>query len=114
MTAKRDHDASPPGMHDTVRHAILAALREEGPLSAREISQAVGISEKEVADHLGHLRKTLAAEGGRLLMTPPECRKCGFVFAKRERLTKPGRCPVCKGEAIRPPAYALALRTKTK
>lgn len=113
MTTKRDHDAAPPEMQDTVRHAILAALREEGPLSARGISQAVGISEKEVAGHLGHLRKTLAAEGDRLVVAPPACRKCGFVFAKRERLTKPGRCPVCKGEAIRPPAYSIEPHRRT-
>jgi hypothetical protein len=107
MTGKREYDKAPPEMHDTVRRAILAVLREEGPLSARDISQAVGIPEKEVAGHLDHLRKTLAAEGERLAVTPPECRKCGFVFAKRERLTRPGRCPVCKGESLDPPLFGV-------
>ncbi len=94
--------------HDTVRHAIRAAL-EEGPHTAQELSSACSIPEKEVYDHLEHIGKTVAHEGRRLVMVPSECRKCGFVFRKRERLTKPGRCPVCRGSSIRDPRYAIPL-----
>lgn len=42
-----------------------------------------------------------------LEITPAECRNCGFVFAKRERLTSPGKCPVCRNEAILDPLFRI-------
>ena len=95
-----------PEMHETIRREILSRLRE-GPVSAKELSAGVGIPEKEVAGHLEHIRKTIAQSGLRLIVTPAECRKCGFLFAKRERLTKPGKCPVCKSESIHEPLFAV-------
>jgi len=38
-----------------------------------------------------------------LMIVPAECKKCGFVFAKRDKFRKPGKCPVCKGESIQEP-----------
>jgi len=90
----------------TIRHQ-LRTLLEEGPLTAKEISAAVRRPEKEIADHLEHLRKSLHSEGRRLSQVPAECRECGFVFRKRDRLKAPSRCPVCKGEAISDPSYRV-------
>jgi DNA-binding transcriptional ArsR family regulator len=45
-----------PSMHDTIRQEINAALRE-GPCSARELSAAAGIPEREMPAHLEHVRK---------------------------------------------------------
>lgn len=91
---------------ETVRRHILALL-EEGPCTAKEISWAIRRPEKEVEDHLVHLRKTLHAEGRRILQIPAECRGCGFAFRKRDRLTSPGRCPVCRGESISDPSFRV-------
>ncbi len=91
---------------DTVRHLIIAGL-EEGPLSALDISGLVGIPEKEVAGHLEHIRQSLSRSGKRLVIQPAECAKCGFVFEKRGRLTRPGKCPVCKGESIHAPVFRV-------
>ncbi len=99
-----------PAMHDTVRQEITAAL-SESPCSARDLSALVSIPEREVAGHLEHIRKTLASAGKHLLMIPAECKKCGFVFAKREKLTRPGKCPVCKGESIREPLFSVEERS---
>lgn len=96
----------PVEMHDTVRREIIAVL-EQGERSARDLSSEVGISEKEVYSHLEHIRKTMSATGRHLAITPAECRKCGFVFSKRERLKKPGKCPVCKGESIHVPLFFI-------
>jgi hypothetical protein len=38
---------------------------------------------------------------------PAVCKKCGFVFAKREKLKRPGKCPVCRGESIREPRFTI-------
>ena len=91
---------------ETIRRQ-LRTLLEEGPLTAKEISTAVRRPEKEIADHLEHLRKSLHSEGRRLSQVPAECRECGFVFRKRDRLKAPSRCPVCKGEAISDPSFRL-------
>jgi len=90
--------------HETVRHAIIALL-EKNELTAREISEQTGIGEKDVYDHLEHIQ--LHRQNLHLAMTPAVCHKCGFVFRKRERLKKPGRCPVCRGEFIDPPSFFI-------
>jgi predicted Zn-ribbon and HTH transcriptional regulator len=91
---------------DTVRHEIIALL-EGRAASAREISTSVGIPEKEVYDHLGHIRKTMSKRSRRLVVTPALCLKCGFLFKKREKLRKPHRCPVCQGELIEDPLFSV-------
>ncbi len=105
----KQRDREPPvpqEMHETLRRKMLEAL-EEGPRSARELSSEVRLPEKEVYDHLEHLRKTADTAGLRFIITPAECAKCGFIFSKRERLKKPGKCPVCKGESIHEPLFAI-------
>lgn len=93
---------------DTVRRRILADL-EQGPLSAFDLSGLVGIPEKEVAGHLEHIRRTLHHTGRRLEVQPAECTKCGFLFEKRNRLTRPSRCPVCRSESIHAPLFSLVI-----
>lgn len=92
---------------ETTRRQIRTLL-EEGPCTAKEISSFVHRPEKEVESHLEHLRKSLRSEGRRLDLIPAECRGCGFVFRKRDRLKAPTRCPVCKGEAISDPSFRVA------
>ncbi|MHB8844519.1 MAG: transcriptional regulator [Nitrospirota bacterium] len=106
---KKESPRAPAAASDTVRRLIMTEL-EEGPLSARDISGLVGIPEKEVAGHLEHIRQSLHRAGGRLVVQPAECSKCGFVFDKRERLTRPSRCPVCKGESLHAPLFSLSRR----
>lgn len=97
----------PSPREETVRQRILELLR--GPaLTPREISAEVGIREREVARHLEHIRKSLHHTAGQLLIEPATCRKCGFAFAKRERLDRPGRCPMCKGQSIAEPRFSIS------
>ena len=96
----------PVDMPDTARHEILLALGQS-VLSAGEISRRVRISEREVYGHLEHIRKTVSKIGKHLIITPAKCRKCGFAFTKRERLRKPGRCPLCRGESIQEALFSI-------
>lgn len=107
MKSKPKKPVIPPEKHDTVRHEIQALLSGHD-LSAKDISMAIGIPEKEVYDHLDHVRLMLRRSGAILLVVPASCRKCGFVFSKRNRLTKPGRCPVCRGEQIEEPRFSVS------
>ena len=82
-------------------------MLEAGAVSARDISQALRIREKDVYDHLAHVRRTMAGQGRKLTVQPFACLKCGFVFKERQRFTRPGRCPQCRETYLEEPLYAL-------
>jgi predicted Zn-ribbon and HTH transcriptional regulator len=92
----------------TIRQALKELLEGEA-LSALELSQRLSVPEKEVYEHLAHLARA-PGPGRRFHLIPSICRKCGFTFTKRERLTPPSRCPVCRGESIKRPRFALPPR----
>jgi predicted Zn-ribbon and HTH transcriptional regulator len=100
-------DEHVPERTETVRDAIAAELRGE-PLTTHELSERVRIPEREVADHLEHLARSARGRGERLVVTPPRCLACGFVFEARDRLTRPGKCPSCRASRIAPPRFSLA------
>ncbi len=105
MRKKPSEPPVPAERQETVRQEITSLLEGE-TLSAKEMSSIVRASEKEVYDHLGHIQKNRAVK---LRTVPAECRKCGFVFRKRQRLKKPGKCPVCKGELIKEPLFSIKM-----
>ncbi len=90
----------------TARQQIVAQL-EDADMTARDLSQALGISEKEVIRHLAHIEKSLAAQGRRLTISPSLCLACGFRFIRRRRFTRPGRCPQCRRTRITDPAFTV-------
>ena len=89
----------------TVRQSIVFILKDQ-ELTARDISQAVGIREKEVYEHLAHIARS-NIPGGKFIVRPSECLNCGYVFKKRDRLTPPGRCFLCRSEAITPTRFTI-------
>jgi predicted Zn-ribbon and HTH transcriptional regulator len=91
----------------TIRDSIHRVLLD-GPASARDLSKLVGISEREVGDHLQHLERSLRHKGETLLIAPPICVDCGFEFNQRHRYTRPGRCPKCRGRRISLPLFRVA------
>lgn len=90
--------------HETAR-ARLRELLRAGPATARELSERAHLSEKEVRQHLQHLVRSARGRGDRISIEPSRCEACGFVFEGRDRLGKPGRCPVCRGSRIHPPRF---------
>ncbi|MEJ2220695.1 MAG: ArsR family transcriptional regulator [Desulfobacterales bacterium] len=90
----------------TIRQKIISLLIKE-EMSAREISGAVGISEKEVSEHLAHIARSVASRDKNLMITPANCLACGYVFEGRRRFTRPGRCPQCKKSHIQSPRFHI-------
>ncbi len=88
----------------TLRQQIQDLLTSE-EMTVRELSQTVRIPEKEVLDHLAHIERSALSHGKQLTIKPFECLSCGFVFDKRSRLSKPGRCPKCKKSHIQNARY---------
>ena len=91
----------------TIRQRIIFCL-DDKESDAREISQAVGIREKEVYEQLPHVARTLKPKGKKLIIRPSQCKGCGYVFKDRKRFTPPSRCPRCRGEWIENPTYRIS------
>jgi predicted Zn-ribbon and HTH transcriptional regulator len=91
---------------ETVRRQIIVLLSQK-EMSAMDLSQDLGIREKEVYEHLPHIERSLAAQGKELVIRPSLCLKCGYVFKDRKRFTRPGRCPQCKGTHLQRPTYEI-------
>lgn len=93
-----------------MRDAIADALRE-GPADARDLSAAVGIRERDVAEHLQHLARSLEQRGEHLAVTPATCLACGYAFRDRVRLSRPSACPRCRSTRIDPPVFRIEPKT---
>lgn len=92
----------------TIRQALKELLQERA-YSALELSQTLSIPEKEVYEHLQHLARA-PGPGLKFHLIPAVCRSCGYILTKRERLTIPSRCPVCRRQSISRPRFALEAR----
>lgn len=94
----------------TLRMRIMVLLMRTGrSLTAREIAIEVGLGpkgERRVYSDLGHVAKSLKSRYGfALLMDPPRCSSCGYVFSTMRKPRKPNRCPKCKSERIEAPRF---------
>jgi predicted Zn-ribbon and HTH transcriptional regulator len=95
---------------ETIRREIISVL-EGKTLSAKDISVDVRVSEREIYEHLEHIQRTINKSEHNFIVTPSECKKCGFVFRKRDRLKKPGKCPVCRSESIQEPLFSIRKKS---
>jgi predicted Zn-ribbon and HTH transcriptional regulator len=90
----------------TIRQGILSLLSAQ-ELDARDLSQELGLKEKEIYEHLVHVERSVAASRGRFVITPSQCLLCGYVFEDRRRFTRPGRCPQCRRSKIQNPSFRI-------
>jgi len=91
----------------TIRQKIFLLLNDK-VMTAREISQAIGIREREVYEHLPHIALSAMAQQRKLVVLPFGCMSCGYVFEERKRFTRPSRCPRCKKTHLETPTYRLS------
>ncbi len=106
MGKGRKEPSLPIERRETIRRYISAVLQEH-TLSAKDMSTYLRIPEKDVYEHLEHIRKTISKDNYRLVVVPAQCERCGFAFRKRGRLSQPGKCPMCHGSLILPPLFAI-------
>ena len=83
----------------TIRQEIISHL-ENGPMTVRDISQSVGIMEKDVYHHLAFIEKTVKHQKKKIHVKPYYCQDCGFKFKSRKTFKKPGKCPMCRDGRI--------------
>jgi len=91
---------------NTIRRYITTLL-EEKTLSSREISLYLKIPEKDLINHFEHIKISIKKYHQHLKIIPSRCERCGFVFKKRERFSKPSRCPVCHSSFVTEPLFSI-------
>jgi predicted Zn-ribbon and HTH transcriptional regulator len=82
----------------TFRKALIDILTAQ-PRSVSSIARELGLKRGEVEDDLRHAIRSARAAGMRVLIEPARCRACGFVFGE-EKLSKPSKCPQCRGTRL--------------
>lgn len=82
----------------TIRTDLLRLLSAE-PKSVSSLARELGLTKRDVEDHLRHAIRTARASGHDVIVEPAECRTCGFQF-DADKLVKPGKCPQCRGTRL--------------
>ena len=99
-----------PPSERTPRQRIMDVLTIS-PMTSRRLAEIIGITERQIEEHLQHIAKSAARDRSiRFRVEPSECQDCGFIFRDRSRLTRPSRCPRCRSEAITAPRYSIKRR----
>ena len=77
------------------------------PRTVSSLAREMGLRRAEVEEDLRHAIRSARAAGERVDVEPARCKACGFVFDP-EKLTKPGKCPECRGTRIFEPLISIA------
>lgn len=77
----------------------LLDLVSSGPRTASSLARELRIDRHDIEDDLRHMITSARAAGHTVIIEPARCKTCGFVF-DQQRLTKPGKCPQCRGSRI--------------
>jgi predicted Zn-ribbon and HTH transcriptional regulator len=85
---------------------LLIELLSDAPRSVSSIAREMGLRRRDAEEELRHALKSAVAAGHRVEVIPARCKDCDFVFGE-DRLSKPGRCPACKGSRVFEPQIRL-------
>ena len=88
------------------RRHLLDLLSEE-PRSISSLAYELGMKRGDVEEDIRHALRSARAAGHQIEVIPARCRTCDFVFSA-DKLTKPGRCPSCKGSRLFEPMIRVA------
>jgi predicted Zn-ribbon and HTH transcriptional regulator len=89
------------------RRQLIELLSHE-PRSVSSLARELGLNRREVEEDLRHALRSAQAAGYRVEVLPARCKSCGFLF-DTGKLTKPSRCPACKGTRLFEPMIRAAL-----
>jgi predicted Zn-ribbon and HTH transcriptional regulator len=89
------------------RRDLIALLTAE-PRTASSLARQLGLRRGDIEEDLRHALRSALAAGHRIIVEPARCKACDFRFDS-STLTKPGKCPACKGSRI----FEPLLRTQS-
>jgi predicted Zn-ribbon and HTH transcriptional regulator len=90
----------------TVRKDLLALLSTQ-PRSVSSLARDLGFRRGDVEEDLRHALRSARAAGHRVIVVPARCRRCDFTFDE-QKLSKPGKCPSCRGTRLYEPQIFIA------
>jgi predicted Zn-ribbon and HTH transcriptional regulator len=86
----------------------LTILTDE-PRSVSWLARELGLKRDEVEDDLRHVLRSAKAAGHQIVVVPARCRSCGFRFDEA-KLSKPGKCPACRGTRLYEPQIGITKK----
>jgi transcriptional regulator len=89
----------------TVRRHLVELLSSE-PRSVSSLARELGMRRGDMEEDLRHALRSARAAGHAIEVIPARCKACGFVFGE-DKLSKPGRCPACKGTRLYEPMVRI-------
>jgi predicted Zn-ribbon and HTH transcriptional regulator len=84
----------------------LIALLAGGPRTPSSLARELGIARGDIEDELRHAIRSAQSAGHVVVVEPARCKTCGFLFDP-STLTRPGRCPACKGSRLFEPLLRI-------
>jgi predicted Zn-ribbon and HTH transcriptional regulator len=88
----------------TIRRHLRDVLATPRTLSS--LARELGLTREGLEVDLLHAIRSARSAGERVVIEPARCKQCGFVF-DQERLTRPGKCPHCRGSRIFEPLVSI-------
>ena len=87
------------------RRQLLDLLSREFR-SASWLARELGTTRGDIEEDLRHALRSARAAGHDVEVVPARCKSCDFVFSE-DKLSKPGRCPECKGSRLFEPMIRI-------
>ncbi len=87
------------------RRQLIDLLARE-PRSISSLAREMGTTRGDVEEDLRHAIRSARAQGHDVQVIPARCKSCDFVFGE-EKLSKPSRCPACKGSRLFEPMVRI-------
>lgn len=88
----------------TLRRQLRDVLAE--PRTVSSLARELGLTRGDVEEDVRHAIRSARAAGEHIEIEPARCKQCGFVF-DAERLSKPSKCPECRGTRIFEPLISI-------
>jgi predicted Zn-ribbon and HTH transcriptional regulator len=79
------------------------------PRTASSLARELGLPRRDLEQDLEHMIRSARAAGHRVIVEPARCRACGYLFGE-DKLSKPSRCPACKGTWLFEPLVRVEQR----
>jgi predicted Zn-ribbon and HTH transcriptional regulator len=77
----------------------IAQILSAGPRSVSSLARELGLDRRDAEDDLRHAIRSARAASHHVVVEPARCKRCGFLF-DTDKLSKPGKCPECRGTRI--------------
>lgn len=81
------------------RRIEIEDILSKNNISLQDIANIYRVELKEILEDVDHIKKSIKPK--KLVMTPAQCRNCGFIFKERSKIKTPSKCPRCRHERIK-------------